>query len=380
MDGAEPAVGRLRLGLFGGAQSSPDDPAHGYQDYLGFLLEAEALGYHGCFLTEHHFTGWGQVSAPLHMLSWLAARTTRLRLGTAVMVLAWHNPMLLAEQAATVDVLSGGRLDLGIGRGYRHNEFHGFAMDAGEAEARFAELLAVMTRAWTSRERFSHHGTFWRFDDVILEPRPVQVPHPPLWVSAGREASIRAAAMGGLRLLLDQFTPVDTLRERIAVYRDAAGERFDPAMIAVARDVYVAELSGGAGGRVPASRDWASAHDRRGTGAGGLVRVAHPGLDGSSGGSDRGGAVRIGCASGGQARGVAGGRGHDGAVQHSGAAPADLAEDGGAWDGAVSRMWCGPRASGTAPAVTRPTPAARRCTPRELTIACGTSGGRRGFR
>jgi alkanesulfonate monooxygenase SsuD/methylene tetrahydromethanopterin reductase-like flavin-dependent oxidoreductase (luciferase family) len=241
VDGAEPAAGRLRLGLFGGAQSSPDDPAHGYQDYLGFLLEAEALGYHGCFLTEHHFTGWGQVSAPLHMLSWLAARTTRLRLGTAVMVLAWHNPMLLAEQAATVDVLSGGRLDLGIGRGYRHNEFHGFAMDAGEAEARFAESLAVMTRAWTSRERFSHHGTFWRFDDVVLEPRPVQVPHPPLWVSAGREASIRAAAMGGLRLLLDQFTPVDTLRERIAVYRDAAGERFDPAMIAVARDVYVAE-------------------------------------------------------------------------------------------------------------------------------------------
>ncbi len=231
----------LRLGLFGGAQSSQDDPARGYNDYLDFLLEAESLGYHGCFLTEHHFTGWGQVSAPLHMLSYLAARTTRLRLGTAVMVLAWHNPMLLAEQAATVDVLSGGRLDLGVGRGYRHNEFHGFAMNADEAEARFAESLGVMTRAWTSRERFSHHGRFWHFDDVILEPSPLQTPHPPLWVSAGRDTSIRAAANGGLRLLLDQFTPAETLASRIAAYRETAGVRFDPSMIAVARDVFIGE-------------------------------------------------------------------------------------------------------------------------------------------
>ena len=231
----------MRFGLFGGAQPAPEDRARGYNDYLDFLLEAETLGYHGCFLTEHHFTGWGQVSAPLHLLSWLAARTTRPRLGTAVMVLAWHNPMLLAEQAATVDVLSGGRLDLGIGRGYRHNEFHGFAMDAGEAGARFTESLDVMIQAWTSRARFSHHGAFWHFDDVILEPPPLQSPHPPLWVSSGRDASIREAARRGLRLLLDQFTPVEILGHRIALYREAAGPRFDPSMIAVARDVYIGD-------------------------------------------------------------------------------------------------------------------------------------------
>jgi alkanesulfonate monooxygenase SsuD/methylene tetrahydromethanopterin reductase-like flavin-dependent oxidoreductase (luciferase family) len=157
------------------------------------------------------------------------------------MVLAWHNPMLLAEQAATVDVLSGGRLDLGIGRGYRHNEFHGFAIDPEEAEARFAESLFIMTRAWMLRDRFSHHGRFWRFDDVILEPPPLQSPHPPLWVSAGRDASIRNTARRGLRLLLDQFTPAETIAERIAIYRDTAGARFDPAMIAVARDVYIGD-------------------------------------------------------------------------------------------------------------------------------------------
>ena len=157
------------------------------------------------------------------------------------MVLAWHNPMLLAEQVATVDVLSGGRVDLGIGQGYRHNEFHGFAMDATEAEARFNESLDIMTRAWTSRERFSYEGKFWRFDDVVLEPPPLQSPHPPLWVSAGRDASITAAAKRGLRLLLDQFTPVETIAHRIEVYRRAAGSRFDPAMIGVARDVYIGE-------------------------------------------------------------------------------------------------------------------------------------------
>ena len=231
----------MRLGIFGGAQSNPEDPARGYQDYLDFLLEAEDLGYHGCFLTEHHFTGWGQVSAPLHMLTWLAARTKTLRLGTAVMVLAWHNPMLLAEQTATIDVLSGGRLELGVGRGYRHNEFHGFATDVREAEARFTESLDVMTRAWTSRERFSHHGAFWRFDDVILEPPPLQAPHPPLWVSAGRDASIQAAARNGFRLLLDQFTPIPEITRRIAVFRNAAGADFRADRIAVARDVFIGE-------------------------------------------------------------------------------------------------------------------------------------------
>jgi alkanesulfonate monooxygenase SsuD/methylene tetrahydromethanopterin reductase-like flavin-dependent oxidoreductase (luciferase family) len=266
----------MQFGLFGGAQSAPSDPAKGYGDYLDFLLEAEALGYRGCFLTEHHFTGWGQVSAPLHMLTWLAARTTTLRLGTAVMVLAWHNPMLLAEQAATVDVLSGGRLELGVGRGYRHNEFHGFAMDDAEAEARFEESLAVMTQAWTTPGRFSHAGRFWRFDDVILEPPPVQRPHPPIWVSAGRDASIVRAAERGFRLLLDQFTPVEILRERIALYRrtvEQAGRVFDPMSVAVARD---ACLTANDAERVEALHRRAAGHQR-------MIDAARtPGRDGGS--------------------------------------------------------------------------------------------------
>src|SRR5215467_1602382 len=173
----------MRLGLLCSAQASDDElgpeAGQGFRDYLDFNAEAEALGYHSSFSVEHHFTGWNQVSATLTLLTCLAMRTATLRLGTAVMVLPWHNPVLLAEQAATLDLISGGRLDLGIGKGYRHSEFKGFQIAPEEAEARFEEALEIIRRAWTTRERFSHHGRFWNLEDIVVEPPTAQQPHPP---------------------------------------------------------------------------------------------------------------------------------------------------------------------------------------------------------
>ena len=146
------------------------------------------------------------------LLMALAMRTKTLRLGSAVMVLPWHNPVLLAEQAATLDLISGGRFDFGIGKGYRHSEFKGFAIAPEEAEARFDEAIEVMTRAFTSRERFSHRGRFWHFEDIVVEPPPAQKPHPPFWVAAGSEASIRRAAARGFNLILDQYASAATDR------------------------------------------------------------------------------------------------------------------------------------------------------------------------
>ena len=151
-------------------------------------------------------------------------RTTTLRVGSAVMVLPWHNPVLLAEQAATLDVMSGGRLDFGIGKGYRYNEFMGFNIPQEEADARFEEALEVITRAWTSRERFSHKGKFWTFNDIVVEPPPAQKPHPPFWVAAGSEPSIRRAAARGFRLILDQYASPEEIGRRIAIYRDELGK------------------------------------------------------------------------------------------------------------------------------------------------------------
>src|SRR5204863_3106337 len=102
-------------------------------------------------------------------------------LGTAVTVLPWHNPVLLAEQAATLDLLSGGRLDFGIGKGYRYNGFAGFCVPIEEAEARFEESIDVIVKAWTASEPFSHRGKYWSFEMIVVEPPTAQKPHPPIW-------------------------------------------------------------------------------------------------------------------------------------------------------------------------------------------------------
>ena len=238
----------MKFGLFGSAQANSRDfgpeTGQGFRDWLDDNVEAEALGFRSTFLVEHHFTGWHQVSATLMLLTALAMRRTTLRLGTAVIVLPWHNPVLLAEEAATLDLISGGRFDFGVGKGYRHSEFHGFQIAPEEAQARFDECVALMTRAWTTRERFSHQGRFWRFADIVVEPPPAQRPHPPLWVAAGSEASIRRAAARGFNLILDQYASAQSLGERIAIYkseRAAHGLAFDPMRVAVARQLYVAK-------------------------------------------------------------------------------------------------------------------------------------------
>jgi alkanesulfonate monooxygenase SsuD/methylene tetrahydromethanopterin reductase-like flavin-dependent oxidoreductase (luciferase family) len=236
----------MRFGLFGNAtamRGGPDvDSSFGYREFVDYNIEAEALGYHSTFLVEHHFTGFGQVSASLQMLTWIAAKTKTLRLGTAVLVLPWHNPVLVAEQAATIDLLSGGRLDFGVGRGYRHNEFLGFCVPMDEAGPRFDESLDLIVKAWTSDRRWSHKGRFWSFEDVVVEPPVAQKPHPPIWMGAGSPASIAAVAERGYNLLLDQFATIEVIGQRIAHFKSEVEKRgrvFDPATVAVARAVNV---------------------------------------------------------------------------------------------------------------------------------------------
>src|SRR6266480_1964868 len=238
----------MRFGLFGSAaarRGGPEfDSSEGFRDFIEYNIEAEALGFHSTFVVEHHFTGFGQVSATLNLLTWLGARTRTLRLGTAVIVLPWHNPVLLAEQAATLDLLSGGRLDFGIGKGYRYNEFAGFCVDMDEADARFSESPDVTVKAWTSNEPFSHRGRYWQFDDIIVEPPTAQRPHPPIWVGAGGESSVRQVAERGYNLLLGQYASPADVGRSIAAYREAveaSGRRFDPLSIGVTRAFFVAD-------------------------------------------------------------------------------------------------------------------------------------------
>jgi probable F420-dependent oxidoreductase len=231
----------MQFGLFGGARTSrmgPQADSSGYGDFIAYVKQAERLGFGHVFLVEHHFTGHGQLSASLTLLSYLAACTTRIRLGTAVTVLPWHNPVLLAEQVATLDLLSNGRFDFGVGKGYRDQEFSGFCIPMDEASERFDEAIEVLRKAWTSVGRFSHHGRHWHFDSIVVEPAPMQQPHPPFWLGAGSKASICRAAREGYNLLLDQIASVEVTIERVSIFREECrriGRPYHPMMVGVTR-------------------------------------------------------------------------------------------------------------------------------------------------
>ena len=241
----------MRFGIFGSAQAKrggPDvDSGVGFREFVDYNVEAESLGFVSTFLVEHHFTGFGQISATLNLLTFIAVRTTTLRLGTAVIVLPWHNPVLLAEQTATLDLLSQGRLDFGIGSGYRYREFAGFCMPMEEAQERFDESLDVMRKAWTSDAPWSHHGKYWQFEDVVVEPPTHQKPHPPLWMGAGSAESIRKVAEHGFSLLLDQYASLEEIGERIALYKsevEKLGRPFDPMSVGVTRSINIVNTPG----------------------------------------------------------------------------------------------------------------------------------------
>ena len=236
----------MQFGIFGSAQAKrggpSDDSAVGFREFVDRNISAEKLGYKSSFVVEHHFTGFGQISATLNLLTWIAARTSTLRLGTAVLVLPWHNPVLLAEQIATLDLLSGGRVDIGIGKGYRLNEFDGFAMPIEESDERFQECLDVMLKSWTSDEAWSHDGKYWKFNDIVVEPPPHQRPHPQLWMGAGSDRSVKQVASLGYNMLLGQFDSVEQIAKSIDLYKtevESHGRIYDHKNVAVARSLYI---------------------------------------------------------------------------------------------------------------------------------------------
>lgn len=215
----------MKFGIFGGGKiggkASPLGDSYAYQDFIQYVIDAEDLGFESAFMVEHHFTGTGQLSASLSLLTYLAARTSRIRLGSAVIVLPWHNPVLLAEQVATLDVLSGGRYEMGVGRGYRKEEFDAFCIPMSEAQERYVECFQLLMKSLTSKERFSHHSKYWNFENIIVEPAPMQQPHPPVWMAAGTPQGIEYVAGQGYGVLFDQIASIAEIVERVRIYLDA---------------------------------------------------------------------------------------------------------------------------------------------------------------
>ncbi|MQA15327.1 MAG: LLM class flavin-dependent oxidoreductase [Pseudonocardiaceae bacterium] len=233
----------MEIGLFHSVQwpegSSQSDR---YRQALRQACHADELGFDSVWLTEHHFSRHGIVSDSLAVLAHLAARTEHVRLGTAVSVLPLHNPLRLAETAATVDQLSGGRLELGVGRGYQVGEFTGFGIDIAEKKERFDEAIEVLYRAWTSDAPFTHEGRYFRYEDAAPQPRPLQVP-PPIWVATDSPDGLASCARHDWGVLLPQGTSLDVTATQLHRYHDALsahGRGVADARVYLARAAHVA--------------------------------------------------------------------------------------------------------------------------------------------
>jgi alkanesulfonate monooxygenase SsuD/methylene tetrahydromethanopterin reductase-like flavin-dependent oxidoreductase (luciferase family) len=234
----------MQIGLFHSVQwPEGSDQSDRYAQALTQACHADALGFDSVWLTEHHFSRHGIVSDSLMVLAHLAARTTTVRLGTAVSVLPLHHPLRFAEAAATVDQLSQGRLDLGIGRGYQPGEFRGFGVDIAEKHARFDEALDVIRKVWAADAPVSHSGRYFSFTDAAPQPRPYQQPHPPLWVATDSPDGLASCAAQDWGVLLPQGTSLTVTAGQMKRYVDAlagAGHGPERARVHLARAAYVA--------------------------------------------------------------------------------------------------------------------------------------------
>lgn len=194
-------------------------PEQLYRQTLGQIVKAESLGFDSVWVSEHHFTEDGYLPSLLLFLAAAAARTTRLRLGTSILLLPLHHPLRVAEDAAVLDIISGGRLDLGVAVGYRVEEFSGFQVPRRERGRRLDEAIEILRGAWGG-EAFSHAGPHFSFANISVTPKPLQPGGPPLWIGGESRAAIRRAARLGCHLLPSPSEEFDV----VAVYRQALRE------------------------------------------------------------------------------------------------------------------------------------------------------------
>lgn len=219
------------------------DPAEVLGKWVDMAVEAEELGYWGWWTTEHHFgsdrayrpyavsetefptTDYDMAACPLTLLTWVAAKTTKLRLGTAVVILHWDHPVRVAERAVLLDTLSGGRLELGVGRGagFREVELYKVPKDNGVSNRKFKEAISIIRGLWTG-EPFQHTGEFWETPQLILTPKPSR-PLPLFIGSASDESAIWAAGQGLPYMTITwPLTGMDKYKAKWQAYQEASAE------------------------------------------------------------------------------------------------------------------------------------------------------------
>lgn len=228
----------MKLGL------SPLQAGGDFEETIRECERAEAAGFDSVWLGEHHNNPLLYPS-PLIGLAAIASRTRRVRLGTGVLLVPLYHPLAVAEEAAMVDVISGGRLILGVGAGYAPEEFAAFGVSLKERGGRMDEAVPLIHRLWTE-EKVTHAGLHYRVADATVAPRPVQRPRPPIWLAGWVEPAIRRAARLGDAWLGGPSATLDELATCVRLYRQAraaAGRDPTSGEVALMRYVFVAESS-----------------------------------------------------------------------------------------------------------------------------------------
>ena len=220
------------------------DPKRIFEQTTEEFQYGEELGFHSAWLAEHHFSRYGLGSSSLVLAGSIAAQTKTIRLGTAVLVPPLHHPVRLAEDTATVDSISGGRLDVGFGRGTAGYEHSGLNVDREDSQGRFQESISVIQGLWTTSE-YSHRGQYFQVEQATLVPPPVQKPHPPIYLAATRtQATLEYVASTGHSLMVGvvQDTPdaLDLCR-RFVKLSQKAGHNVPMSRIPFFRYFYVAD-------------------------------------------------------------------------------------------------------------------------------------------
>ncbi len=213
-----------------------------YRRALERIAIMDRSGYDAVWLTEHHFTDYSVCPSIPVIGTFAAARTSRLRIGTGVCLAGFYHPLRLAEEIALLDILSGGRVNWGAGRGFDPNEFAAFGVPVEESHARFRETVEIVLAAWT-HDRLTYTGEFFSFDGVEVLPKPLQRPHPPVWLAASSPAAVERAAAAGHAVLMDPHATHAELGNKLALYRKTLarhGHTLDGRQIPMARFFAVA--------------------------------------------------------------------------------------------------------------------------------------------
>ncbi|OPG07499.1 LLM class F420-dependent oxidoreductase [Streptomyces sp. GKU 895] len=204
--------------------------------FRAYLARAEDLGYHSVWAQESPL-GTGAVLSPMEVMTYAAACTTRLRLGTTVFVSTLHQPVHFAKALATLDQMSGGRLEVGVGSGGPNRPFAAFGMDKARYLARFTEGIDLVRALWT-RPSVTFDGEFWQLEDAAMEPKPLQKPHPPLWFGGSSESALRRAVRLGDGFFGAGSSTTAAFREQVAFVAEEVAKAGRPEF-PVAKRVYI---------------------------------------------------------------------------------------------------------------------------------------------